>query len=113
MLLERANAVATAQRKADKKREAEAKTGKRTLVVKLPPLPEKYDEEYLRRALEYHRVTEQYPWNPRCLEPRTLLDIDMAFVADYEAYREVVQFYYDLPERGGSTEGSQQNEDEE
>ena len=91
--------LAEAQREADEKTKRERKAGGRELVLTAPPLPVTYHQEVLRRAYEYHRVTEQYPFNPRCLTPRSVLDIDMEFVTDYERYRTWVQFWIDFPNR--------------
>lgn len=91
--------LAEARREADAKAERERKSGTRELVLTRPPLPSKYHYEVLRRAYEYHRVTENYPFNPRCLIPRSVWDIDMEFVTEYERYREWVQFWIDFPDR--------------
>lgn len=89
--------VAQGKLEADARREREAKSGIKELLTQRPEVPEVYHWQILRRAYEYHRVTEHYPFNPRCLEPQTLMDIDMEFVGDYELYSAWVQYWCDNP----------------
>ena len=95
----RTKASAIARRSADEKRKRELKTGQRELVLQPPELPTDYDDHILARAVEYQQVTGQYPFNPRCLTPLTILDIDLEFIHNLEAYKEWEQFFYDMAER--------------
>lgn len=97
--MERVKAFAEKRREQDMKRKLEVETGQKDLVLLMPDLPTRFHDEILRRADEWARVTGQYPFNPRCLQPRSLLDIDLEFVTEYEDWRELVQYFYDYPDR--------------
>ena len=95
----RTKARALARRNADQKHARELKTGKRELVLQPPELPTDYDDHILARAVEYQQVTGNYPFNPRCLTPLTILDIDIEFIHNLESYKEWEAYFYDFPDR--------------
>jgi len=69
------------------------------LTLKLPQLPGRYDRSTLNAAYNYERGSGNYPFNPRCLNPQTLLDIDVEFVNDYENFKKGIRWAADLPNR--------------
>jgi hypothetical protein len=59
----------------------------------------KYSRDALRAAYNYERGSGDYVWNPRCLKPDTLLDIDWEFVVDFERFKQGIKWAEDLPKR--------------
>jgi hypothetical protein len=76
-----------------------AKLGQKDLRLMLPDLPRRYSKETLYAAYNYERGSGNYPFNPRALQPETLLDIDLEFMTDFENFKKGIEWAEDLDRR--------------
>lgn len=71
---------------AEAEQKAELKAKGKAIERKLPDLPTKYRREVLEAAYFYYRAAGQYPFNPRCLTPVSLMDIDKRWCDEFNLY---------------------------
>lgn len=61
--------------------------------------PTLYDFEIHEKAELYKRATGNPVFNPLCLEPKTVFDLDIGFMVEHALWNDWKQYYTDLPNR--------------
>lgn len=67
----------------------------------MPPdtYPTQFAHEIHLQAEIYHRQTGKPVFNPLCLEPHTVFDLNLAFMAEHPIWLDWIQYYQDMERR--------------
>lgn len=67
-------------------------------LMLLPPehYPTLYDFDVHEKAELYKRATGKPVFNPLCLEPRDIFDMDIGFMAEHALWGDWIQYYQDM-----------------
>ena len=67
-------------------KKAEERAKKKIVDRKLPALPKRYARKNLEAAYNYWKTSGKYPYNPRRLDPVSLMDIDQVWCNEFNLY---------------------------